>query len=200
MKSTKHLPEGYFIWKRIDIKNDPRLMIRLTVASLILAPLFGLIFCLIGVWLHPQINSLKVLFSSNISPLGWLIGVIAANVLFIIAHEGIHGFFFWTATHQIPRFGFGGSYAFAAAPDWYIPGRIYFWIGASPLVVISLVGVFAIPVIPFNFLLFWILGLLINAAGSVGDIYVLYVLLRQIGNIMICNLGDLITIYKQIGQ
>jgi len=172
-------------------------LIKLTAAALILAVPFGLIFCLFGIWLHPQIDTFESIVASDLTPLGWLIGVIAINLVYIIAHEGVHGIFFWITTHQFPRFGFGGSYAFAAAPDWFIPGKNYFWIGAAPLVVLSILGLILIPFINPNFVLLWIIGLLVNATGSAGDIYVLNVLLHSEGNLYVRDSGDIITIYRQ---
>ena len=65
-----------------------------------------------------------------------LLLVIASMVL----HELIHGVFFWLFTHSRPVFGLSLSYAYAAAPDWYIPMSQYWIIGLAPLFLIGLAG------------------------------------------------------------
>ena len=56
----------------------------------------------------------------------------------LVVHELIHGLFFWLFTGSAPRYGLGLSYAYAAAPDWYIPRRKYQVTGLAPVVIIGL--------------------------------------------------------------
>ena len=125
------------------------------------------------------------------------LGLILGLIIITILHELVHGGFFWIVTRQPPKFGFQGAYAFAAAPEWYIRREAYFLIGAAPLVIISIVGLVLIPVIPAQFLFIWLVCLLMNGSGSVGDVYVLAELIRQPVTAMIQDRGDMISIYAE---
>ncbi len=92
-------------------------------------------------------------------------------------------------------FGFKGAYAYAAAPGWFIPRNPYLWIGLSPLVVLSLTGFVLITVLPVNWLLPIMIGLIFNAVGSVGDLYVVFWLFLKPATVYIQDQGDAINIY-----
>jgi hypothetical protein len=116
----------------------------------------------------------------------------------LVLHELVHGAFFWLFTHQRPHFGFKGAYAYAAAPDWYIPRRQYMLVGISPLVVLSLLGVLLLPVLPAGALLPWLVALAGNAAGAVGDALIVGWLLFQPDSVLVQDHGDAVTVYKPV--
>ncbi|MCX7977010.1 MAG: DUF3267 domain-containing protein, partial [Bellilinea sp.] len=115
--------------------------------------------------------------------------------LTLIVHEAVHGLGFWLLAGVRPQFAFRGTYAYAAAPGWYIPAEIYFWIGIAPLLVLSLLAVGLITVVPFSALTYVILAAVMNFSGAVGDIWVAVQLLRAPRGSLALDHGDEITLY-----
>ena len=95
----------------------------------------------------------------------------------------------------MPKFGFKGLYAYAAAPGWYFPRGQYLVIGLSPLVVLSVLGVLLMPIVPANLMLSLIAFVVMNATGAVGDIAVCTWLLFKPANLYTTDIGDIIDIY-----
>jgi Putative zincin peptidase len=195
MIATKILPEGFSLRREINLQEDQALLIKLNLWGLVSLPLVGYILLWLGLAFHPEFQSLFQVMRPQIpipiQILELILGLIAITVL----HELVHGAFFWIITHQFPKFGFRGAYAFAAAPDWYIPRGSYFLVGAAPLVIISLIGIFCIPFIPAHFMLTWLFCLLANASGAVGDVYILSYLMRQPTTVVIQDRGDRISVF-----
>lgn len=78
---------------------------------------------------------------------GWGLLVV---VLAVISHELIHALFFRFFTGEWAIFGFKGIYAYAAAPQWYIPRNLHIAVALAPLVILSLLGVLLIPWIAYQ--------------------------------------------------
>ncbi len=197
MQPTQDIPQGYHLIRTIDIKKDTRLLMRLSLISLALVVPVIVILIGFGIWSNPQVDRIPELVNVGLSAVEWLAAVIAINTIFVVFHEGIHGIFFWGFTKQIPRFGLGAAYAFAAAPDWFIPGNQYQLIGISPLVIITIVGILMIPYLPAKYLLMWIFGLVINFTGSVGDLYILAQLSPNRDTLLVRDAGEIIEFYQQ---
>ena len=197
MIATKTLPEGYNLLREIDLHKDMATLVKLNIWGMILLfPVSFLLYWLSKV-LRPLPTSITEIVSPQLSAMAYLAMIILAFIFIMVIHELLHGIVFWRITHQLPKFGFRGAYAFAAAPDWFIPRKAYFFIGAAPLVIISIVGVLLIPVIPIQFLGTWLFGVLMNAVGAVGDIYILFVLLRLPASILVRDQGDVISFYSE---
>jgi len=90
--------------------------------------------------------------SSSAPPSGWItvLAILLALVAVLLLHELVHGAFFWLITRSRPRFGLQITYAYAAAPDCYIPRNPYLVVGLSPLVLITLAGIVMLPLIPLR--------------------------------------------------
>lgn len=197
MAAMKILPERYALQREINLQKDQALLIKLNLWGLLLLPLIGYILLRLGVALQPKFHSAFEILSPQVPIFTQILGLILGLTGTTILHELIHGAFFWIFTEQRPKFGFRGAYAFAAAPEWYIPRSSYFLIGASPLVIISLVGILGIPIIPARYLFLWLFCVLVNASGAVGDAYILVYLMRQPATAMIQDLGDMISFYTE---
>lgn len=197
MAAMKILPERYALQREINLQKDQALLIKLNLWGLLLLPLIGYILLRLGVALQPKFHSAFEILSPQVPIFTQILGLILGLTGTTILHELIHGAFFWIFTEQRPKFGFRGAYAFAAAPEWYIPRSSYFLIGASPLVIISLVGILCIPIIPVRYLFLWLFCVLVNASGAVGDAYILVYLMRQPATAMIQDLGDMISFYTE---
>jgi hypothetical protein len=197
MITTKFLPGGYSLRREIDLHKDLATLVKLNIWGMImLFPVSFLLYWLSKV-LRPKPTSIAEIVSPQLSAMAYLTLIILAFIAVMVIHELLHGIVFWKVTHQLPKFGFRGAYAFAAAPDWFIPRNVYFYIGAAPLVIISCIGVLLIPIIPVQFLGAWLFGVLMNTIGAVGDIYVLFVLVRLPASILVRDQGDVISFYGE---
>lgn len=192
MKPIKELPKDYILYKKIDLSENRGLVIVLNVAGVFLFILFGWVFFRIGAILRPDVNINEVLQAS--SPI-LIILIIISFILVIILHELIHGLFFWWLTGDRPEFGFRGAYAYAGAPDWYLPRFPYLIIGSAPLVVITILGIALILFVPPRVLFPLLFALVTNAAGSLGDILVVGWLITVQQAILVCDTGDAISVY-----
>lgn len=200
MKPAKTLPENYRLLRTIDLRKEPRLVILLNLIGLLLFAVFGGLLIAVMVMFHPNIQASTFSFSGSfLQILRSILIVLAAYALSLVLHEIIHGAFFWLFTRAIPKFGIGSAYAYAAAPEWYMPRNLYLVVGLAPLIVITLVGLMLLPVLPANSLLVWWFVLTTNASGAVGDMFVVGWLLLKTPLTMINDQGDKIDVYAPAG-
>lgn len=193
MNATEHLPATYQQLEKLDFMQEQRLLIRLNLIGLLLMGFVCPLFTLASLSLRGTLGTLFAFTLSNL--LLWLISIPCAFIGVIIIHELIHGLFFWLFTKQRPHFGFKVIYAYAAAPTWYIPRNQFIVIGAAPLLLITLFGLILIPSIPQLFLPALLFALGFNFAGSIGDLYIIWWLLRLPTTILVNDIGDVFTIY-----
>jgi hypothetical protein len=194
MVSTKILPSSYILQRNFNLSKERSLLIILNIAGLILLFPAAWFFFSAAKWL--RILTGKGPYQSSISSTaGFLLLSLLVIISFVVLHELVHGLFFFIFTLQRPIFGFKGVYAFAAAPDWYIPKAQYCWIGVSPLVIISILGLILVPFTPDSLLLPLLIGLIFNAIGAVGDLYIVFWLFLQPANRYIQDQGDVIRIF-----
>jgi hypothetical protein len=190
-KAVKTLPPDYQPLYSLDLKSNIRVAMSLNLAVLFMFFIWGYFFIRIGTILRPSAWFGDQTFLVEIE----LLHVVMVFIIMVILHEGIHGLFFWLFTRERPHFGFKLLYAYAAAPDWYIPRDKYILVGLSPLVLVSIVGVAIIPWFPVQWLPGLILFLTVNAAGSMGDAFIIFVTLSHPKDALIQDLGDSFTIY-----
>ncbi len=198
LSATQTLPPTYApIWG-LDLARSPRAALVLNLVSL---PLFVLSACVFGLFsslfkpgiltnLHVVLSSLQNSFS--------LLLFLAAVIFLMILHEAIHGVFFWVYTHTRPVFGLRMLLAYAGAPDWYIPRDKYNIIGLAPFVLISIFGLIVIPFVSMFVAQFVLLLITVNAAGAVGDLYVVGKTLRQPPTVLIQDTGAGFTMFGKI--
>ncbi len=175
-------------------------MVVLSLGSLLAFVGFGFLFLLLAFLLSPSfsrnfklvINSFQTLV---IAILSVVIVLVLVSVVVVIVHEAVHGLFFWLFTKERPVFGFNWAYAYAAAPEYYIPRDQILVIGVAPLILISLIGLALFLLTPFVVTLILVLMLTLNAAGAIGDLYVIGWLLLGPASLVIRDSGDSMTIY-----
>lgn len=195
MSAQTTLPTAYQLTRTIDLRKQPVLMLWLNLIGLGLLLLFGWLFFSLASRLRPQAG-LSPSFTIDLpSGLTAVLAIAVAFVAVLLLHELVHGAFFWLITRHRPRFGLQAAYAYAAAPDWYIPRNPYLVVGLAPLVLITLTGVALLPWLPAALLLPWIFALAINASGSIGDVYIIAWLLARPASALVNDHGDCIHIY-----
>ncbi len=188
--SQKDLPETYQLRETIDLSKQKQLALWLTLAGIILfAASFLLLTCIMAV--GRGMGDI-IVFSFNENTLPWVVLFWGIGVFFvlIILHEAAHGFFFWLYTRTMPKIAVKLSYAYAAAPDWYIRRNKYGIVSMAPVVLISGLGLLLCVFAPPAWLMPVIFFMSINFASSVGDLYVFIRLLKLPKDAYIQDAGD----------
>lgn len=129
MKSTKNLSDDYQLVKLLDLSQS-KAIISLNLGAIPLLVIFG--------WFFSSLSNIMrgtswgvIHFNISLNTLWNLLLLMMAVILIILLHELIHGIFYWIFTHEFPVFAFKGAYAYAAAPDWYIPRKQFVIICSS---------------------------------------------------------------------
>ena len=197
MHSTLTLPIHYEQDSTIDLAKDKTLLINLTVASLVLFFVFGGMFTVLASVISPALASRGSIVITLPTLLLALVVVSVLTLFVLVVHEFIHGLFFWLFTRSKPKYGFKGVYAYAAAPDWYIPRNQFLVIGLAPLVILTLVGLVLLRFLPPLGVFMVVLGMTMNAAGAVGDIFIVGLSLRKPASCLFRDFGTGITLYTK---
>lgn len=193
IQATKELPAGYQEVYQLDLTRNIAVAIWLNLAALWCLILFSIWFTRLAIIWQPGVFTFSV---SVISVLYVLLSI----SLMLVLHEGTHGVFFWLTTGERPHFGFNLLYAYAFAPQWYIPRNVYIIIGLAPAVLLTAIGLTLMPFLPHTVWLYLLIFLAMNASGSIGDILVVALLCSLSGNILINDLGDRFILYEQMEE
>lgn len=202
-KAFKELPDGYRSFKELNLAKNQKLMIKLSLASLVLFVVFGVLFT----WLLHHLRENFIGGGAEISLVNFnlaalsisLLVLLAVLFLMVVLHEGVHGLFFWMFTGGQVQFGFKGAYAYAAAPDWYIPKKPYLVVSLAPLVIITVLGFITMLFVPYDWILPILLLITLNASGAVGDLYAFFWIVKQPKEVLIQDFGDRMHVYHQNG-
>lgn len=197
MRATRTLPANYRKVGTLDLSKNDKLLLLLNLIGIVGLAFSGWLFLMILTWLRPSVLASVFRFEfHSLVELATLIGVVLVLTVFhIILHEAIHGFFFWLFTRSRPLFAFRWVYAYAAAPEWYIPRNEYLIIAIAPLALISLAGIIVFAVAPVTWLLPTWFVLIMNAGGAVGDIAAVAWLMRQPQTCLAQDRGDAVTLF-----
>jgi hypothetical protein len=190
MRSVKTLPANYQPSKILDLSST-RAAIWLNLAAIPLLFGYSWLFSLIFSSLQSANPFPDGLWSvvTSFSIKDWLF--LLLTIIFILSfHEMIHGAFFWIFTSERPKFGLRGGYAYASAPDWYLPINQYLIVGLSPFVVISILGIIFATFLPVSLLPYLLLIVSFNAAGALGDMIVVAWIVMQAKTILVRDQGD----------
>jgi len=208
MKAITNLPDHYVEIDALDLSRDVGMLIKLQIAVLLAFIPLGWFFLWFTFMLRPDsrqvlpqwglfnlsINNGFSVEISNVILIG--LSLFFAVAFVIIVHEATHGLFFYLFTGRKPRFGFKLLYAYAASPEGiFIKRSQYLWVGLSPLLIITLVGMVMIPVLPLVAIPTLVFALILNASGSVGDIAMMAWLLRQPKEALIKDTGIMVTAF-----
>jgi hypothetical protein len=199
MRPVQQLPPEYQAVGTFDIRHSRLALVWLNLGGLVLLFISFALFDAAARALNPR------LAASTVSTFAWegvlgvlvfAVSVLAINIAVVVLHEGVHGVFFWLFTRQRPVFAFRWAYASAAAPGWYIPRLPFLWVGLSPLVLLSLLGVALMPFLPPGWMPALVGFLTFNAAGAVGDLYICAWALTQPADCYVQDAGDRVSLYS----
>ncbi len=193
--STKTLPEGYVQSGEINLKKNKRLAITLNIVAFFVVVLSFFLLSSFAALVRPDLMNT----SGSITAGGGAVGlavVVGLMFLFMTIHELVHGFFFWVFTRSRPVFALRLFYAYAGAPDWYIPTRHYAFAAVGPLAVIGAVGLLLVLLVPESWVMFIVILVALNTGGSMGDLLILTRISKASPTCLANDAGDVITFYE----
>ncbi len=192
LEPTQTLPENYVETGGFDLNKNQGLALILNLVRLGLLFGLGWLFLQGLAFLRPEYLSTENILVITGMREFWrailLLGV--STALMIILHEGLHGLLFLIATKAFPKLGFRGIYAYTSAPAWYIPKKTYIFIALAPAVLITILGLAAVPLVPLNLVPGVLLLVSMNGAGAVGDIVTAFWLTNKPAEMLILDYGD----------
>jgi hypothetical protein len=192
---TRLLPDSYRrIWG-LDLAQDRTTAVVLNLISIPLFAVAGWLFLHIASVLRPDIANLDSIRKLSIQPLILYLDFVGVIAFVMVLHEAIHGLFFWIFTRSKPVFGIKLLFAYAGAPEWYVPRNQYSIVGLAPLILISVGGFLVIPLTSLYVAQPLLLGMVMNAAGAMGDIYVCVKVLRLPPDVLIQDTGFVFDVY-----
>jgi len=157
------IPNGYELYKKIDLAKDTKVAILVNAISLLIAFVVGVIGVVI-------IVSQNLLLNINISPVDVIL-LFGAIILYITLHEAIHGICFKIFSGKWGNFGYKFLYFYAGSKAFY-KKREYLIIGLAPIVLFGIIFLLLnIFLPPSKFIFFYILQI-INLSGGAGDLYI----------------------------
>ncbi len=176
----KTLPQGYSFFDKIDLKNNKKQF--WTVQGICLA----IIAVMLGIgWLIE--SPLKI--ENNTESIIGLVVLIVGFVLYIFAHEAVHGLFMYAFCKTKINYGFVGWAAYAGSSAYYDKKR-YIIIALAPVVVWGVT--FAVLNIFFHSgIWFWVIWFLQigNVSGAAGDFFCVYKTARYPKDILVNDTG-----------
>lgn len=189
MRATQTLPAGYSVSGAINLKENRRLLIALNLLGLPWAAVCAVFFIAMAFLLHGPSSSGDFTLTLPFLALG-IVGLIVTTAVTLVLHELVHGVFFWLFTRARPRFGIGLTYAYAAAPGWYIPRGRFLTTGLAPLIVLTAAGLLVLPIVPYPAAILLLVALFVNAAGAIGDLYMVWRIVLAPRGVLIEDQGD----------
>jgi hypothetical protein len=155
---------------------------RLNLLSIPLAIMFGAVFYVVGIQLQPAGETLEW---------GGYFGLLILIMLILIgvpiAHEAVHGVVARLLGAR-PFYGIGSGFAYTSFEEPVSP-RQYRLITVAPLLVLSSICIVLFPVNP-DWFVFILTFAVINAAGAIGDLWILWSIRSLPGNAIIYDLAD----------
>ena len=199
MRATQTLPADYRKNGTMDISKNEAILLLLNLIGLAAMVAFGFLFFKAIVWMRPGdvASGVQVLQVTTGASWVWVAAaVIVLTIFHVVLHEAIHGLFFWIFTRSRPKFAFRWAYAYASAPDWFIPRNPFLITTLAPFVLISLGGLAVLATAPVGWLLPTWFVITMNAGGAVGDLAVAAWLLTQPSASLAQDRGDAVTLYS----
>ena len=182
------LPEGYTEIKRIDLQKNIKLAILVNIGALVIA---GLVF-FVGTFVTPF--SFSIDYENLTGTLLMLGGILLAMILYLVAHELIHGVFIKKYSGKKARYGFTGLYAYAGSDACFAKGP-YLVIGLAPVVFFGVLCLLLNVFLPMEW--FWPVYFIqiINVSGAAGDLYITCLMIRMPADTLVKDDGVAMSIY-----
>ncbi len=193
MRPSQSLPPTPALAWEVNLKHNTRLNILLQVVGIFWVGLVVVFLWQVFALLRPA--GMELLLPGDIFV--FLGEFLLAMVVSISLHELVHGAFFWWFAKYPPKFGIGPGYAYAAMPGWYFPKRQYLVVGLAPLVGLTMLGLLFVAFLPGWLLAPFFWGMVLNAGGAIGDIYICLRIAREAEDVWVKDLGDGFEVYRR---
>ncbi|MDX2161931.1 MAG: DUF3267 domain-containing protein [bacterium] len=195
---VRELPAGYAVHRRY-ILTDRRLLLILNLAALI--PL-GAALLLMAVW---QVIVGQLRAAGVAAPLAlpfdppWWLSLIGVLVVVLPLHELLHGIVMRHFGHRV-RYGFKPSMGvlYALAENALFRRNEFLLVLLTPLTVITLAGMLLNLVMPESLTYTIALGVIFNAGGAVGDLWMTGVLLHYKKRVIVQDDAQGFTVYDVV--
>ena len=193
LRATKVRPDDATLVYSFNLFKNRRASWALSGGVIILLILFGMLFSWYVSQIHPGFTFEVVITSANI--LSILLLWLGITMGVVVLHEGVHGIFSWIFTHSRPVFGFRGIYFYTTSPGWYFSRRQFVIIALAPFMLLSMLGLILLAIAPSRAIPAVLIGTILNAAGAVGDFFIIFLAARERRPIVIEDLGDGMNFY-----
>lgn len=186
------LPAGYDLYGTLDMAKDRGEFLRINIAGMIiLAAMF-----FVG---RMRVTMKAAFTAEEFSFLGFLAAVVVGSVVYILAHEWVHGVFIRIFTGEKAEFGFIAKAGMAyAKSSWFFTKLPYIIIALAPVVIWGVLFEYFIAELPDAY--FWHIYILqiFNVSGAVGDLYVTWKVLRMPKGLLILDQGTAMKFFAPV--
>jgi len=194
----KTLPRHYEVHNTINLSKNRWLAIGLNLGAILSFFVFGWFFWSLALFFYPELTEI---FVQMTEPDPFSLFVIFAFFLIfqICLHEFTHSLFFWLFTKERPKFSakWLRTYAYAAAPEnCYLTRNQYVVALMAPFVIITLVGLMLLLVISVEVIPALIFVVTSNAAGAIGDLFIIGWLLYQPATALVRDISVAMIVYR----
>lgn len=184
-----HLPDGYRELKSVNMQKDKKLAVFVNVLALVIAVLLFLIG-------NKLVYVLDHFASGDMnSALFRMVFLLVSVVLYLFAHELIHGIFIKKYSGKKAKYGFTGLYAYAGS-DAFFNKRQYGIIALAPVAFFGALCLALNLFLPSEF--FWPVYFIqiINLSGAAGDFYITWLAGRMPADVLIRDEGVSMTMFS----
>ncbi len=127
----------------------------------------------------------------------FLIDIVLSLVMVLLIHELMHGLLYWRLTGKSPDYRIIGILVSVnAPPEFYFPRNQYLIVGIAPLLLLTTIGLVLVVTAPKSVVQIIILFTMFNAAGSVGDLYMIARILSHSPETYLRDMGTDTIIYE----
>ncbi len=188
----REVPENYHETRHL-IATEPRTLLWLNLASL--GPL--VVALLLMGWWWAFVRQLRGPHSTAFSEsLSGVVAVVAVLAITFGGHEAVHGLAIRLLGHR-PRFGMmlRKGVFYATADNALFPRNHFIMIALAPLLLLTVAGMVVMIFVPDTISYYVGLIVVLNAAGSIGDLWMTAVALRYPPEALVRDEADSIRIY-----
>jgi hypothetical protein len=190
------LPADYTEVQHLVV-TEPRTLLWLNLASLVPLVIALLVLDRWSAFARQLRGPFNTAFSESFPE---LLAVILVIGLTFGGHEALHGLAILWAGHR-PRFGMAlhKGVLYATADNALFPRNQFVVIALAPLVGLTLLGLILTPLVPDRIGYFVGLGVALNAAGAIGDLWMTAAVLRYPESALVRDEADSIRIFVRTG-
>jgi len=188
--SREELPEGYTLSMTVDLLQNRKQMLMVNGLALAIA----LIMVLVGLGICPIAGLFSLKEGLRAYCLRFAV-LAAGSVVYIFAHEWVHGVAMRYYSPIKPTFGFSGMYAYAGSTA-YFDRSSYLVIAMAPVVIWGAVLMVLHLIVPESW--FWVVYIIqiSNISGAAGDFYVTVRFMRM-KEILVQDSGTSMRVYER---